>query len=176
MRVRCPACGTEGEADLTLRGVGEPTTFLDESFAYAEYAATPAAQAARCGECRVRFLFFDAIEIDALEASGLLHPRIAADRRAGAAKAKRAPAGWGRDVPAALVASVPAWVAKEWQAIPFRDDGDEVALAMSPYTTGKYEERRIAGFVGRATKGYAAAEGDLVDALVKYYGFKREEL
>ena len=176
MRVTCPACGTVTEADLTLQGVGAATRFMDGAFAWAETMPSEAARLARCPGCRVRLLAMDAIEILALEAGGLLSPRIAQDRHAAAAKARRAPPGALADVPAALIGLLPMWVAKEWQVVPFRDEGEEVWAATSAYTVGKFEERRLAGFVGRDVRLHAAPEGDIVVALERYYGVRREDL
>lgn len=176
MRVTCPACSREQEADLTVSGEGPRYDFMDGSFVWPEYEASAAARAARCADCRVRLLFFDAIELLALEAAGLLHPRVVADRQAMAAKARRAPAGALADVPTALLACVPRALARDFQVVPFRDDGDELVVAFSPWQLSKYEERRLAAQIGRHVRGYAVAEGELVDGLVRYYGFAREEL
>lgn len=176
VHVTCPACGRDQEADLSVTGEGGRYDFMDGSFVWPEYEPSAAARDARCAGCRVRLLFFDAVELAALEAAGLLHPRVVADRRALAAKARRAPAGALADVPAALLASVPRALARDFQVVPFRDDGDELAVAFSPWQLSKYEERRLAAQIGRHVRGYAVAEGDLVDGLVRYYGYTREEL
>lgn len=178
MRATCPACDHVEEVELALTPVGERYDFMDGSFVYPDYAPSDAAREARCGGCGVRWLFFDAVELDALHAAGLLHERVVADRRGMADKARRAEAGCLDDVPAELIALVPREMARDWQVIPFAEDPehDEVQVAFSPWILSKYEERRLGGFIDRHVRGFAVSERELVDALVRYYGWKREEL
>jgi hypothetical protein len=162
MGVVCPACDTDNDLALELKGLGKPYHFMDGSFVYAEYEPTPEAAEARCGGCGVRLLFFDSVELEAMEQCGLLHERVVADRKKLAAKGRRAPAGALQVVP--------------FQAeLPDLDD-DELAVAFNPFHLSKYEERRLGGQIDRNVRGYAVTERELVDALVRCYGFTREEL
>ncbi len=150
--------------------------FADGSFAWPEVRAAPEAESSRCPGCRVRLLFFEEVEVAALEACGLLHPRIAADRRRDAERARRAPEGALASVPADVIALVPRWVAYQWRCVPFADDGETLSLAMSAWSVGKVEERRLAGRLPRRPRAFAVPERDLVAALGRYYGYAAEEL
>jgi len=181
MGVVCPACETVSDHVLELHGIGEPYHFMDGSFVYAEYEPSPAAAAAHCSGCGVRLLFFDSVELDAMEQNGLLHARVVADRKTLAQRGRRAPAGALADVPPEVIAAVPRELAKDWQVVPFHADlpdldEDELAVAFNPFHLSKYEERRLGGQIDRNVRGYAVSERELVDALVRYYGYRREEL
>jgi hypothetical protein len=181
MGVVCPACDTVNDLVLELTGVGEPYHFMDGSFVFAEYEATPEAAAARCDGCDVRLMYFDCVELEAMEQCGLLHERVVADRKKLASKARRAPTGALLDVPAEVIARVPRELARDWQVVPFFAElpdleDDELAVAFNAFHLSKYEERRLGGQLDCNVRGYAASERELVEALVRYYGFRRDEL
>ncbi|MHC5020838.1 MAG: hypothetical protein ACYTGX_12150, partial [Planctomycetota bacterium] len=119
----------------------------------------------------MRLLFFDSVELEAMEQCGLLHERVVADRKKLASKGRRAPAGALDEVPAEVLAAVPRELAKDWQVVPFHAelpdlDDDELAVAFNPFHLSKYEERRLGGQIDRNVRGYAVTERELVDALV----------
>lgn len=181
MGVVCPACDTENDCALALTGVGEPYRFMDGSFVYADYEASEAAAAARCAGCGVRLLFFDSVELHAMRDCGLLHSRVVEDRLRLAAKSRHAPPGALAQVAPELIALIPRELARDWQVVPFAADlpdldDDELAVAFNPFQLSKYEERRLGSQIDRNVRGYAVPERDLVEALVRYYGYDRGEL
>ena len=65
--------------------------------------------------------------------------------------------------------------------VPFQADlpdleEDELAVGFNAFHLSKYEERRLGGQIDRNVRGYAVSERDLVDALVRFYGYRRDEL